>query len=112
MNRSAFRKQSNNGGQSSTSGIGMPKMLLNMDMFGEPLPGFNIEGRREVRTYLGGFVSFVIIYILFMFSVLKLQHLLSKHNPVVNSFVERDAFDDSDIWNGEEEQDFMMAFAV
>ena len=47
-----------------------------------------------------------------MFSVLKLQHLLSKHNPQVNSFVERDAFDDQDVYWAEDDDEFMIAFLV
>jgi len=89
----------------------MPKMLLTMDMFGAPLPTFNVRGEESVRTYTGGFVSIIIIYVAFLFASLKLQHLMSKHNPSVNIFKEEDAFDADDVWSGDE-QDFFMAFAV
>ena len=52
------------------------------------------------------------MYTTFLFAVLKLQHLLSKHNPTVNTFVQRDAFDETDVWRGADNDDFMMAFAV
>ena len=87
-------------------------MLHTLDMFSEPLPAFNIEGHREVRTHCGGCVSLIIMYVLFLFAVLKLQHLLSKHNPSVNTFVERDVFDEEDIWYGAENEEFAMAFSV
>ena len=90
----------------------MPKMLLTLDQFGAPLPGFNVHGEDSVRTYCGGLVSLLIMLLAFLFATLKLQHLLSKHNPSVNNFVERDAFDENDIWRGEENEDFQMAFAV
>ena len=90
----------------------MPKMLHTLDMFSEPLPAFNIEGSRDIRTNCGGCVSLIIMYVLFLFAVLKLQHLLSKHNPTVNTFVERDFIDENDIWYAADTGDFMMAFTV
>ena len=95
----------------SKSYIGLPRMLLTLDMFSEPLPAFNIDGSGSVRTYCGGCVSLLMMYVIFLFAVLKFQHLISKHNPSVNTFVERDAFDENDVWVGSE-TDFMMAFAV
>ena len=84
----------------------MPKMLLTLDMFRQPLPAFNIEGEGHIRTYCGGCVSLIIIYVLVLFAVLKLQHLLSKHNPQVNTFVTRDHFEDSDIFKPGEDDNF------
>lgn len=52
------------------------------------------------------------MYVLFLFAVLKLQHLLSKHNPSVNTFVERDVFDEEDVWYGAENEEYAMAFSV
>ena len=90
----------------------LPKMLLTLDMYKEPLPSFNIDGLTHVRTHCGGLVSLIIILILFMFSVLKFDHLLSKHNPQVNTFVDKDVFDENDVWNADADDDFIMAFAV
>lgn len=73
-------------------------MLLTLDMFKEPLPAFNIEGEGHIRTYCGGCVSLIIVYVLFLFAMLKLTHLMSRQNPQVNTYVEREAFDESDIW--------------
>ena len=87
-------------------------MLLTLDMYREPLPGFNIEGSTHVRTYCGGCITLIISLVLFMFSTLKLQHLLQKHNPVVNTHVKVDEFDEKDVWYGAEDEDFMMAFAL
>ena len=86
--------------------LGLPRMLLTLDMFGSPLPAFNVRGEQSVRTHCGGCVSLLIMYLTFIFATLKLQHLMSKHNPSVNYFVERDAFDESDVWDGEDNEDF------
>ena len=87
-------------------------MLLTLDMFRQPLPAFNIEGEGHIRTYCGGCVSLIIIYVLVLFAVLKLQHLLSKHNPQVNTFVTRDHFEDSDIFTPGEDDNFSIASVV
>lgn len=83
-----------------------------MDMFREPLPMFNINGHTHVRTYCGGLVTLAIVCVLFLYAVLKFQHLMSKHNPVVNTFVERDALDEDFVWTGTDNEDFMMAFTL
>ena len=82
--------------------FGLPKVLLTLDMFGAPLPTFNLKGEEKVRTHCGGCTSLIIIYVTFLFATLKLQHLLSKHNPTVNTFVQRDALDENEIWSGED----------
>ena len=47
-------------------------MLHTVDMFKETLPAFNIEGNRYVSTNIGGIISVTIMYIIFLFSVLKM----------------------------------------
>ena len=95
-----------------TTYFGLPRMLLTADMFPRPIPAFNISGETEVRTHLGGCISIAIMYVTFIFATLKLQHLLSRHNPSVNVFVDQDALSYDDIWDGANEDDFMVAFAV
>ena len=80
------------------SGVGLPKMLLTMDMFGEPLPTFNIKGQSDVRTHCGGCLSILVILTAIAFAIVKLQHLLEKHNPTVNIFTQEDASDETQIW--------------
>jgi len=58
--------------------------LLKLDLFGASLPGFSLAGEEKVRTHIGGLVSFVIAYTTLLFGLLKLNHLLTKHNPQVN----------------------------
>mmetsp|Transcript_31687 Transcript_31687/g.41960 ORF Transcript_31687/g.41960 Transcript_31687/m.41960 type:complete len:159 (-) Transcript_31687:1820-2296(-) len=72
---------------------------------------FKVRGEDSVRTYSGGCLSLIIMYITFLFAALKLEHLMTRHNPAVNVFVDKDAMDDSDIWEGAD-SDFAMAFTV
>jgi len=92
--------------------FGPPKMLLGLDLFSSPLPAFNIRGEDSVRTYTGGCLSLIIMYIAFLFATLKMDHLLSKYNPSVNDYVEMEALDEDDIWYGSEHDDFFMAFSI
>ena len=62
----------------------LSKMLLSLDLFGEPAPTFNIRGETRIRTYFGAVLSTMIITVTLLFSLFKLQHLLSRHNPTVN----------------------------
>ena len=84
------------------SGVGLPKMLLTMDMFGEPLPSFNIKGQSDVRTHCGGCLSMLIIITAIAFALAKLEHLLAKQNPSVNIFTNANAFDETEIWRAED----------
>ena len=60
------------------SHLGLPKMLLTLDMFGAPLPAFNMQGEDTVRTHCGGCISLAIMYVTFLFATLKLQQLQNR----------------------------------
>ena len=40
-----------------------------------------MHGRESVHTYCGSLTSIVVMIILLLFAVIKLNHLMSKHNP-------------------------------
>ena len=84
------------------SGVGLPKMLLTMDMFSEPLHTFNIKGQSDVRTHSGGCLSMLIIITAIAFALVKLDHLLARHNPTVNIFTQENAFDETEIWRAKD----------
>ena len=89
--------------------IAMPKFLKNADMFGAPIPNFNLRGRAEVKTSCGACISIVIFMLTFLFGVLKLQHLLTRKNPLITqNTIPLEAGERFDTGS----DDFMMAFAV
>ena len=59
--------------------------LKDVDMFSEPVPSFNINGRTHIRTWLGACISVQILLIVMAFSVQKLQHLFMRKNPLINT---------------------------
>ena len=52
-----------------------------MDIFGAPLPTFNLAGQTIVKTATGGVISFIVFVVFFVYGTLKLTHLINKYNP-------------------------------
>ena len=88
-----------------------PKMLQNVDMFGAPLPSFNLQGADAVKTNIGGCITLLIMIITLLFGLRKIQEMLMRRNPEIMQFVQENAYDVSDKFNTRDEN-FMMAFAI
>ena len=95
---------------SENSPIGISHVLQTMDLFGKPVPGFKISGHERVNTTIGGFFTLFMMSILTIFGLVKLQQLLTHHNPTINTYTEVDAL------IGEKfdplEHDFFMAVGL
>ena len=89
----------------------MPRMLKSMDMFAADVPKFNMKGEESIKTNIGGCCSIIIIYITLIYATHKFHHLITGHNPQVNSFELRDAFGEDDIFESSK-SDFMLAIAM
>ena len=63
-------------------------------MFAEPVPGFNIAGKYGAGTLLGSVCSLFLIIIVTLYGLIKLDHLLNKHNPTINTLTEPQEFDE------------------
>ena len=50
----------------------MPSFLKRLDLFGEPVPQFGIDGETMVRTSTGATCSMIIFMLTFVFGLLKL----------------------------------------
>ena len=57
------------------------KVISRMDIFGAPLPTFNLAGKTIVKTATGGIISFIVFVVFFVYGTLKLTHLINKYNP-------------------------------
>ena len=82
-----------------------------MDIFGAPLPTFNLAGQTIVKTATGGIISFIVFVVFFIYGTLKLTHLINKYNPQISEIKETNFYDmytrlDLDAIN------FNVAFAV
>ena len=84
-------------------------MLLNVDFFPAPTPQFNSKGEKGVKTYFGGLISLIFLYTFFLFTVVKFEHLLTRHNPQIVEYEEPNGFDATDEYNPGEDKGFMIA---
>ena len=91
--------------------LDLPTFVKNVDMFGAPIPTFNLGGISQVQTSCGALVSMIIMGLVFMFSLMKLEGLLMKKRPDVVSFVDEEAVPSDFLYNTRDEP-FMMAFSA
>ena len=91
--------------------MGMPIFIKRVDMFGAPMPVFNIEGSSMLNTNTGGVLTVLIFFITFFFSVVKFGHLVSRSNPSVNNYTEREVYGPEDLFKLVDEE-FMIAFSL
>ena len=82
-----------------TADITVASVLKRIDIFGKPLPGFNVKGSDVVNTIVGGFTTIIIAGIVLIYATTKLFHLHSKANPNVSSFVRQGSYEQEDYLN-------------
>ena len=61
----------------------MPNVLKKIDIFGQPLPAFNLKGQTEIPTLTGGLCTFIIFCVFIAYGSLKFVHLIEKRNPTI-----------------------------
>ena len=83
--------------------------MKRFDLFGAQLPTYNVKGKTEVRTTTGSICSILIIGLVIAYSILKLENMLTKKNPVLRT---RKSPVGSDARYDVRDSDFMVAFAV
>ena len=50
------------------------------------MPSFNLKGKEKVNTIVGGFFTLILFMIIFSYGTLKFSDLISKPNPIINSY--------------------------
>ena len=70
--------------QNESKRRGVASSMKGLDIFGIPIPSFNLKGRMSVQTGTGGVVSFIILLIMVLYASLKFIHLIEKENPNVS----------------------------
>ena len=89
----------------------MFNFLTKVDIFEEPVPTHNLSGKKGVGTIIGGLTSLAMFYIMFLFGLAKLLHLIQRQNPTVNTYTRKDAFaNDSKLSLAD--SNFQMAFSL
>ena len=65
----------------------MKKYLLLCDLFGQT-PGFYINDNKELKSYLGGIITLIIISLSIIMGIILGKEILQKKNPSVNLITE------------------------
>ncbi len=64
-----------------------------MDIFGAPLPTFNLKGETHVNTATGGILTIFLTIVFLGYASVKLQHLIDSKNPDIAEFEENHFYD-------------------
>ena len=89
----------------------MRNVLKKIDVFGEPLPAFNVKGETVITTLTGGIVTFLMIIIFLTYGSLKFIDLIENPNPLIVEVTENDVFELDDVFNLDE-IGFKFAFTI
>ena len=83
--------------------------MKNLDSFAAPVPSFNLQGETAIKTTAGASLSILISLLTLAFAIIKLDHLLLRKNPNLNT-------NESALQPGEsysvQDEDLMIAFAM
>ena len=88
--------------------FGVLGLIKNLDIFGTPVPSFNIDGETSVKTWSGACTSIIIFMLTCAFGLIKLQDMFERKNPMMTTNTERLEADESVSINL---ADLMMAFS-
>ena len=89
----------------------LKNVLTNHDMFGRPVPSFNLRGEDEVKTISGGIFTIILTLTILAYGSNKALELYRKNNPVVNVVKMPNAIDEDEIINIGE-SDFKFTFSL
>ena len=88
------------------------EVFRGIDVFGQSLPTFILKGKDKVQTRAGGVVTILIFMIVLMYAAFKFSHLLTRHKPIMFSYLK----DNDYSFNGEEvnlsERRFRIAVTI
>ena len=80
-------------------------------MFKREVPTFNMRGKTRIASVTGAFLSFVILFIMLLYGIVKYYQLHTRSNPNVSTFVSHNYFDGTNVVNFKE-QGLRFAFGI
>ena len=57
--------------------------IRSLDLFQQPIPGFNIKGKTSEGTFLGSLVSISLIVVMILYGAIKFNVLTNRVNPTI-----------------------------
>ena len=88
------------------------QLLQQVDTFGKDLPTFNINGQKSIKTSVGGCVTLLIMTTMLLFSLNRIERMVTYSNPNVNSYVLENELHGLAYNLISSEEKFAMAFAL
>ena len=82
-----------------------------LDIFGEPLPSFNVKGQSYVHTLVGGIMTILLVGTVLLYATIQLINLMNRRNPTMSQFIEEHYFNENDKYNLNT-SGFKIAFAI
>ena len=73
--------------------------IKSMDIFGRPMPGFNIKGTKQVHSLLGSVCTLMIFITVLMYASAKFVQLHVRHNPNISTYEEAKFYSKDDPMN-------------
>ena len=75
------------------------EVFKRLDSFGEYLPNFNLKGKDQVNSVLGGIFTLALSLIIFMYGALKFLQLMDKHNPNISAYYQENGMANGRVLN-------------
>ena len=75
----------------------MGNVLTNLDFYGKDVPAFNIKGQNRVNTVFGGIMTSMVLVLTLIYTVIKLDELYSRQNPIISEWIMPDNIDPKDV---------------
>ena len=66
----------------------LQRVFHSVDFFTKDMPQLNLRGETKVPTVFGGLLTIVFFTIIFLYSTMKLQMMVSRANPNISTFTE------------------------
>ena len=60
------------------------KLIKRFDLFGKPIPTFNLNGKTKIQTFEGAVISIIIFTLTLTFSLMKFEQLINRKNLTIN----------------------------
>ena len=87
--------------------------ITSLDLFKEPIPGFNIEGRAGVGTLIGSLLSISLVIVMTLYGEIKFDILVNRLNPTITLTKDQQEFDDEmTLVNLRDDASMRFAFSV
>ena len=93
----------------SNSNWKITNVIRRIDRFGKNVPAFNIDGKDQVSTLIGGLLSITIRMLALGYGLTTLLDLIDKQNPTINQYYKASSYGPNDELDF---QEFNFKFAV